>query len=634
MKKHLTAFLMIGIMAYAALSFAAPQTPVCYDGWFTLKDKKLTVQWETTWGDVANKADLYSVSSTTPIATLTSSEIVTKPAGGCNGTFVVNNISAESVVFYIVLDSKVRSKEYTATNGGSGPQPGALNINCGYDGDSLPEITRDMTLRDSKGNPIPTNIRITKEPYRGSLHLAGPAFTYVPDNNEVKNDTFGYEAKDNNGKVIVKDGIVNVSYKYFKPMESLEYYRAHVNDFKSSDSSANSWLYYWANSGINGTKDASFSTKLETLAYYIRIKNVDMSKIKEIVSPTNPDNVNRIIKLMPKDKFEAMFPHTAKPNNEVNGFYPGRTFTYLNFLKAAAVMPGYCGNYEDYPINDKTKFMKDPDVVAKKFLATTFAHAVQETSNTGAKDFNLFAKIPGTFGHVREAGSPGRYLDAGGPFGPNGYLNYLTVGNSYFGRGAKQLSYPSNYANVSLLLYGDLRLVKFPQLVEEENVLPFLTAIAYALLPKSSNPSIAEIMDGTWSQKLHDSNAPSSFRETYDRDFPLTVLIVNGGPECNGHTDSDSVDKSKYRIDAYNYFSKDNALLKASVTYEIEDASKNVDYYKVDKLMADVINNIASPDEYKKLFKRPYYYSSDGVVSWDSGIQIFGGKAVKDNIVF
>ncbi|OGV18753.1 MAG: hypothetical protein A2X47_01000 [Lentisphaerae bacterium GWF2_38_69] len=623
------------IILFSTSVFASPSPPQVWPGCYSLKDGVLKVNWDTNWGEKANTAELYNKETKKVIASLTSDQIFDKtqtPGEGCNGEFLVNGIKEDHITFYVTLNhnDSIRSEDVTVE--ATGGKKKNLDFHCGYDTENLPSITRELIVTTDKGIPIPCSLKITTEPSAGSLQVKDNEFTYIPKDNSSIEDSFSYQAMRKSDGEVLKEGKISITYKHFKPMKNLKYYREHINDFKASDTASNSWLNYWAKSGVPGTTGKDFSPKLATLKYYIKIKNIDLSKIKEEKSSDNPDNVNRIIKLMPKSQFEKVFPYTARPNEVRNGFIPGKTFTYLNFLKAAAVMPGYCGDYKDYPNRKKTSLMNnDPDKIAKRLLATTFAHAVQETSDTGPNAYDLNTKIPGTFGHVRESGQPGRYLDAGGPFGSQGYLYYLTEGNSYFGRGAKQLSYPSNYANTSLLLYGDLRLVKYPQLVEEQNLLPFLTAITYALIPKSGNPSLAEVMDGSWSKKLNQSKAPNEFKKIYDRDFPLTVLLVNGGPECDGHTDQDSVDRSKYRIDAYNKFSTDGNLLDDKVIYPVEDKSTNLNYYKVDQLKPSKINN--GETDYQSLFRRPYYYSKDGVVEWDSGIQIFGGKAVRDQIL-
>ena len=417
----------------------------------------------------------------------------------------------------------------------------------------------------------------------------------------------------------------------------------------SEDFSNTNWHDYWQHEAKDdGQKFMSpdLAQRVASLNYYVRVDgDVDLSKITEHESINNPDNVNRVIRLMPKSKFEALFPNSTK-KSEVNGFIPGQVYSYINFLKAVAVMPGYCGDYSDYPDSDKTSDMKNPDIIAKKFLATTMGHAVQETANTGSSYDGFKSKIPGTFGHVREKFNPGEenpYPDASGPFASKGKMNELTKGKYYYGRGAKQLSYPSNYANTSLLLYGDLRLVKYPDLVEE-GILPFLTAISYSLIPKSSQPSLAEVMDGSWQKQLNESNAPEEFKDRYNRDFPVTVLLVNGGPECGppiGSAEKRSEKdiamgkaNTKTRIDAYNYFSTSDELLDPDVKYSV-DTSKGYDLCM--EMRPAEINQANSSDEYKRLFRKNYYYGPNWekkiILNYpDNGIQMFGGQAVKDNI--
>ncbi len=635
--KSITAILVVWFALFSTIVFAGTQQPQIWDGCYSIKDGVLKVSWETNFGDKATSADLYNKETGKIIASLSSSQIANKgkPGEGCKGEFTVNNIQGDSITVYVVLDNNpsIKSKDVTAKAAGSGDdKQGDITYNCGYDANTIPPVTREFTIWGTNGQKVECNLKITKEPSKGALHVDGAKFIYEPTDPELKSaftDNFSYKLEQNNTDKVLKEGIITLNFKYFEPLRDLKYYEEHINDFKP-----NNWLDFWAKSNLPGTK-GDFTSKLATLKYYIRVSNVDLSKIEEQESPNNPDNVNRIIRIMPKAKFEKVFPYTADTKTERNGFIPGITFSYLNFLKAAAVLPGYCGDYDDFPLNDSTHLMcHDPEIIAKRFLATTMAHAVQETSDQGPKEneFDLDLKIKGTFGHLKEANAQSlKYHDASGPFGPQGYLYYLTENNCYYGRGAKQLSYPSNYANVSLLLYGDLRLVKYPQLVEE-SVLPFLTSIAYMLIPKSGNPSLAEVMDGSWSEALHNA-APADFKKIYDRDFPLTVLLVNGGPECNGKTDIPSVNRSRYRIDAYNKFSTDGALLDPTVDYKVENEPAN-EYYKVDKLKTETIN--FGPNKWNTLFARPYYYNGkkDGVVSWDTNIQIFGGKSVMDNIIF
>jgi hypothetical protein len=83
------------------------------------------------------------------------------------------------------------------------------------------------------------------------------------------------------------------------------------------------WFDYWSG------QDRSFQTKqqaLSTLRYYVRVDGkVDLSIITETVSNHNPDNVNRVIRLMPNARFESRFPNSTNMATK-NGFVPGKMY--------------------------------------------------------------------------------------------------------------------------------------------------------------------------------------------------------------------------------------------------------------------------------------------------------------------
>ncbi len=411
-------------------------------------------------------------------------------------------------------------------------------------------------------------------------------------------------------------------------MESFSYYLERINQFRTSD-----WFTHFSKENPEIAGNETYPG-LSTLEYYVRVDgDVDLSKITEEESEHNPENVNRVIRLMPKAQFEITFPLSTEMNEIRSGYIPGKIFSYINFLKAVAVVPGYAGSYNSFPEAFKSPEMEVPDVVAKKFIATTLAHAVQETSNTGqASDLgNYEHKVPGTFAEVGESGGAGSYGPNGLLFGPGMELHYLAKDNYYYGRGAKQLSYVDNYANQSMLLYGDLRLVAYPSLIEEPSCLGFLTALLYTLMPKAGLPSCAEIMDGTWQQLLNDPKTKSDNAtavETYNRDFPITVILVNGGPEGYGVTDPKIVANSKVRIDSYNGFSTTGPkatgpLLDPAIEYEVEDNSSVID------LNYKCLGRALNEGVYDQCFIRKTYYDKGNIVSWDSGLQIFGGSALE-----
>jgi len=314
-------------------------------------------------------------------------------------------------------------------------------------------------------------------------------------------------------------------------------------------------------------------------------------------------------------------------------------------------------------------------------------------------------KLDGTFADIVE-GNGALYPDAAGIFriwngvdiGDKGELYPLTLtddqyggkplSHNYCGRGTKQTSYPTNYANASLILFGDLRLLAYPELIEEPGVMGFLSGLIYALLPKDSNPSIVEVMDGTFHRRLQAlSSDPTvaanedyqGFVATYDLEFPLTILLVNGGPECSGQTDPKNNNNTKIRLEAYNYFVRStDLLLPVQVSGQgatppgftpMDAASTSGDQYlpattgsfangyynltgNVDsclRLMVQTINAINSTNAWQTQFVRPLYFGPTYSWQWDAAagqsvstlvidvqassggnLQIFGGGAVHD----
>jgi hypothetical protein len=119
-----------------------------------------------------------------------------------------------------------------------------------------------------------------------------------------------------------------------------------------------------------------------------------------------------------------------------------------------------------------------------------------------------------------------------GPFAAGQPWDFVAKGNIYSGRGVHQITYCMTYANISLFLYGDLRLVKYPDLLASDTVLPWLTTLVYFVLPQSQYPTIAEVFDGQWERFLDGLNVDKAFKDKYKNEFPVCVQLINGGVEC------------------------------------------------------------------------------------------------------
>ncbi|ELC7642752.1 chitinase, partial [Salmonella enterica] len=116
---------------------------------------------------------------------------------------------------------------------------------------------------------------------------------------------------------------------------------------------------------------------------------------------------------------------------------------------------------------------------------------------------------------------------------------------SYFGRGAKQLSYNYNYGPFSDAMYGDVRpLLDKPELVAD-TWMNLASAVFFFVYPQPPKPSMLHVIDGTWQPNDRDkANGLVS-------GFGVTIQIINGGVECGG---ADENAQSLNRIAYYKEF--------------------------------------------------------------------------------
>ena len=161
----------------------------------------------------------------------------------------------------------------------------------------------------------------------------------------------------------------------------------------------------------------------------------------------------------------------------------------------------------------------------------------------------------------------------------------------------------------------NLSLVKDPDLVQGNNFLPYLSALVYSLQPKNGNPSIAEIMDGSYLSRA------SGVAKTYaSMGFPFTIAIVNGGPECGNNTEN--LDNTKTRLRAFRYYSHSGNLFPQgfSLTSAEQSAEQCNDINYKDTSIVDA-------------GARPYYFEPTKnckLVSYDTSYPIFGGKSLAE----
>lgn len=266
------------------------------------------------------------------------------------------------------------------------------------------------------------------------------------------------------------------------------------------------------------------------------IQTLDNAQV-EMIEPgraANPDNVKRVEGIVKASDWEYLFPLRAQ------------AYTYSNFLKAIGKFPALCKTYGDG---------RDSDAICRKELATMFAHFAQETG--GHESWRPEGEWRQALVHVREMGwsegqkggyngecNPDVWQGQTWPCGKDKDGDFL----SYFGRGAKQLSYNYNYGPFSEAMYGDVRtLLNKPELVAD-TWLNLASAIFFFAYPQPPKPSMLQVIDGTWQPN-----------ERYKANglvpgFGVTTQIINGGVECGGPTEiAQSQNRIKYYKEFANY---------------------------------------------------------------------------------
>ncbi|PSN06998.1 chitinase [Siccibacter turicensis] len=265
------------------------------------------------------------------------------------------------------------------------------------------------------------------------------------------------------------------------------------------------------------------------------IRTLDNAQVEQIVPgrSANPENVKRVERILQAKDWAFLFPLRAKE------------YTYDNFLKAVGKFPAVCGSYTDG---------RDADAICRKSLATMFAHFAQETG--GHESWREEPEWRQALVYLREMGweegqkggyngecNPDVWQGQTWPCGKDKDGDFV----SYFGRGAKQLSYNYNYGPFSDAMYGDVRpLLDKPELVAD-TWMNLASAIFFFVYPQPPKPSMLHVIDGTWQPNQHDKESglvPG---------FGVTIQIINGGVECGGEAENA---QSLNRIAYYKEFAK------------------------------------------------------------------------------
>ncbi|RVT98038.1 hypothetical protein EOD41_18295 [Mucilaginibacter limnophilus] len=120
------------------------------------------------------------------------------------------------------------------------------------------------------------------------------------------------------------------------------------------------------------------------------------------------------------------------------------------------------------------------------------------------------------------------------------------AGKKYYGRGPLQLSWNGNYGYASHCIFGNKDvLLNKPELIEQNAVIAFKTAIYFWMTPQSPKPSAHDAITGDW-QPTADDKAKGRVPG-----FGNTINIINGALECGKGDDNPNM---LDRIGFYRHF--------------------------------------------------------------------------------
>ncbi|XP_062084801.1 chitinase 10 [Humulus lupulus] len=240
----------------------------------------------------------------------------------------------------------------------------------------------------------------------------------------------------------------------------------------------------------------SFSIYLVLLIVIAVIVNgggVDATRSSRRVAPRS----NCISSLISKQLFDSLFLHKDDAACPAKNFY-----SYDSFLTATKSFPSFGS--------------AGPLLTRKREIAAFLAQVSHETTGGWA----TAPDGPYSWGLCfKEEVSPGsNYCDSDNTQWP------CYPGKSYKGRGPIQLSWNYNYGPAGKALGFDG--LKNPEVVANNSVIAFKTALWFWTTPQSPKPSCHDVMVGKYVPTLADVAANRT------AGFGLVTNIINGGLEC------------------------------------------------------------------------------------------------------
>lgn len=188
----------------------------------------------------------------------------------------------------------------------------------------------------------------------------------------------------------------------------------------------------------------------------------------------------------------------------------------------------------------------------KRELAAFLANISKETTGgwqlpVGGGSVGDYAQWGLYFVHevgYTSSNSAGAYSQAHSEYPPN-------PSKGYYGRGPIQLSWNYNYGQFSKFLYNNASiLLNNPDLVQQDGILAFKSAIWFWMMPQCPKPSCHQAMHEIWVAQSGDYTSS----KMYKKGFAHTNNIINGGLECRNTSTAAFTQKVILRSELYKYY--------------------------------------------------------------------------------
>ncbi|KAL4274462.1 hypothetical protein AHAS_Ahas20G0009600 [Arachis hypogaea] len=279
---------------------------------------------------------------------------------------------------------------------------------------------------------------------------------------------------------------------------------------------------------------------------YCLVGNGCQSQCKDSPTPTptpptptpSPPSGGDISNYISSSMFDQMLKYRNDPRCHANGFY-----TYDAFINAARSFNGF-GTTGD-------------DATKKREIAAFFGQTSHETTAGWASA----PDGPYAWGYCfLEEVNHADYCS-------NSNEWPCAPGKQYYGRGPIQISYNFNYGPAGRAIGVDL--LNNPDLVAQNAIISFKTAIWFWMTPQGKKPSSHDVITGRWT--------PSDADRAAGRvpGYGVITNIINGGVECGHGWDARVEDRIGFykrycgifgvstgdNLDCYNQASFGNSLL-------------------------------------------------------------------------